>query len=135
MSSPASPATVVTADHPVTGPDGTQCSFQLTTSGDPGAPAVLFLHGSGPGVTALTNWQDVLADPVLAGGFHNIAPDIIGYGDSTHPDPPPQGLKEFTDLRVETLVALLDDLGIDKVDLVGNSMGGIISLCLTLAHP
>jgi len=108
-------------------------TFHLSTSGDPSKPPVLWLHGSGPGVTALTNWEHLLED--LAGDFHNIAPDIIGFGDSTHPDPPPEGLGPFTALRVESLAALLDELGIDEVDLVGNSMGGIISLCFTLAHP
>lgn len=127
-----SPATITTEDLTVDAPTG-PVTFHLSTSGDPTSPPVLWLHGSGPGVTALTNWDAILTD--VAGDFFNIAPDIIGFGDSTHPDPPPQGLKAFTDLRIETLVALLDHLGIDQVDLVGNSMGGIISLCFTLAHP
>ena len=108
-------------------------TFHLSSSGSPSRRPVLWLHGSGPGVTALTNWERVLED--LAGDFYNFAPDVIGFGDSTHPDPPPVGLDAFTELRVDTLIALLDHLGIDQVDLVGNSMGGIISLCLTLAHP
>lgn len=108
-------------------------TFHLSTSGERTSPPVLWLHGSGPGVTALTNWDALLEE--LEGDFFNIAPDMVGYGDSTHPDPPPDGLKAFTDLRIATLIALLDHLGIDQVDLVGNSMGGIISLCFTLAHP
>lgn len=124
---------ITTRDVALSAPDGTAVTFHLSTSGDPLAPPVLWLHGSGPGVTALTNWDRVLED--LAGTFYNLAPDVIGFGDSTHPDPPPQGLAAFTTYRVETLVALLDELGIEQVDLVGNSMGGIISLCLTLAHP
>lgn len=112
---------------------GEPVTLHVSTSGDPTRPPVLWLHGSGPGVTALTNWERILED--LAGDFWNIAPDMVGFGDSTHPDPAPQGLKAFTDLRVETLVALLDHDGIDQVDLVGNSMGGIISLCFALAHP
>lgn len=107
--------------------------FHLSTSGDGHGPPVLWLHGAEPGVSALDTWTPMLRD--LAGDFHNLAPDLIGYADSTHPDPPPPGLGEFAQLRVETLVALLDHLGIDQVDLVGNSMGGIISLCLALAHP
>ena len=125
-------STISTTDVTTAAPSG-EVTFHLSVSGDPSFPPVLWLHGSGPGVTALTNWERVLED--LAGDFHNLAPDLIGYGDSTHPDPPPEGLKAFTDLRVDALVALLDRLGIDQVDLVGNSMGGIISLCFTLAHP
>jgi 2-hydroxymuconate-semialdehyde hydrolase len=107
--------------------------FHLSTSGDPTQPPVLWLHGSGPGVTALTNWENLL--DAVAGDFYNIAPDIICFVDSTHPDPPPQGVAAFTDLRVKTLVGLLDQLGIETVDMVGNSMGGIIGLCLALAYP
>jgi 2-hydroxymuconate-semialdehyde hydrolase len=124
---------ITTRDVTVPAPDGPPVTFHLSTSGDPSAPPVLWLHGSGPGVTALTNWERILED--LARTFHNLAPDVIGFGDSTHPDPPPAGLKAFTELRVRTLLALLDELGIDQVDLVGNSMGGIVSLCLALAHP
>lgn len=108
-------------------------TFHLSISGDPNRRAVLWLHGSGPGVTALTNWQQQLE--TLAGDFHNIAPDVIGFGDSTHPDPPPQGIAAFTELRVTTLLALLDQLGVDEVDIVGNSMGGIVGLCLALTQP
>ena len=124
---------ITTRDLTVTDPSGREVTFHLSTSGDSSRPPVLWLHGSGPGVTALTNWDRLLED--LADDFHNLAPDVIGFGDSTHPDPPPEGLGPFTAYRVETLIALLDELGIDQVDLVGNSMGGIISLCLTLAHP
>jgi pimeloyl-ACP methyl ester carboxylesterase len=71
----------------------------------------------------------------LGDEYHNIAPDIIGFGDSTHPEPPPAGLAEFTQLRVDSLLALLDTLGVDKVALVGNSMGGIISMRLAVQAP
>ncbi len=37
------------------------------TRGDPRSRPVLWLHGSGPGVTALTNWQDALEQ--LSGDF------------------------------------------------------------------
>src|SRR5271166_3366918 len=107
-------------------------TFHLSTSGEPGSLPVLWLHGSGPGVTALTNWHGALES--LSRDFYNIAPDVIGFGDSTHPDPPPQGIAAFTTLRVQTLAALLDHLGIDTVDIIGNSMGGIVGLCLALAH-
>lgn len=108
-------------------------AFHLLESGPRTAPTLVFLHGSGPGANALTNWQWQLGE--LGDEFHCVAPDVIGFGESTHPDPPPQGLKAFTELRVRTLAALLDQLGLDKVTLVGNSMGGIISLLFTLTHP
>ncbi|MEN9645913.1 MAG: hypothetical protein RL238_2582 [Actinomycetota bacterium] len=122
------PATVVTRDVPVG-----DVTFHLLEAGPKDAPTILFLHGSGPGANALTNWEWQLGD--LGDEFHCIAPDVVGFGESTHPDPAPVGLKAFTELRVRTLIALLDQLGIEKVTLVGNSMGGIISLLLTLTAP
>ncbi|MFN3337773.1 MAG: alpha/beta fold hydrolase, partial [Thermomicrobium sp.] len=38
---------------------------------------VLFLHGSGPGVTAWANWR--FAVPALADQFDCIAPDLWGF--------------------------------------------------------
>ena len=108
-------------------------AFHLLESGPRDAAPLVFLHGSGPGANAETNWEWQLGE--LGDEFHCIAPDIIGFGESTHPDPPPQGLKAFTELRVRTLAALLDQLGLDRVTLVGNSMGGIISLLFTLTYP
>ncbi|MBW8483156.1 alpha/beta fold hydrolase [Actinomadura parmotrematis] len=108
-------------------------TFHLLESGDPADETVLWLHGSGPGVTAATNWERVLAD--LAGDFHHLAPDMIGFGDSTHPDPAPASASAFKDLRVDTLLALLDELGAGRAHLVGNSYGGIVALALALKAP
>lgn len=100
--------------------------IHLNESGPPDAPTILFLHGSGPGATGASNWEAVLAD--LGTDYHCLAPDVVGFGDSTHPDPPPQGLGPFTQFRIDTLLGLLDKLGVEKVNLVGNSMGGIWSI-------
>jgi len=107
--------------------------FPLSESGNARSEAVLWLHGSGPGATALSNREGVIGD--LAGDFHNLAPDVIGFGDSSHPDPAPQGMLAFTKLWVETLLRLLDTLGLERVHLVGNSMGGMISLGLVSQAP
>ncbi|MGI5232203.1 alpha/beta fold hydrolase [Actinoallomurus sp. CA-142502] len=108
-------------------------STRVYETGEPGRPAVLLLHGSGPGVSGLSNWREVIT--TLADRFHCVAPDIIGFGDSTHPDPAPQGFLANAELRVPKLIELLDALGIDKVSLVGNSMGGMYSLRLVQLAP
>lgn len=118
-------------DVTVAGPSG-PLTFHVLESGPADGEPVLWLHGSGPGANASTNWEWQLGE---LGELRNIAPDVIGFGRSTHPDPPPLGVKAFTELRVRALIALLDELGIDRVTLVGNSMGGIISLAFTLAAP
>ncbi|MCZ4518862.1 alpha/beta hydrolase [Rhodococcus ruber] len=105
----------------------------LNEAGDPSRPAVLFLHGSGPGATGMSNWSAVLGD--LSDDYYCLAPDVLGFGDSTHPNPPPQGLAAFTTARVDSLIALLDVLCLERVTPVGNSMGGIWSLELARRIP
>jgi 2-hydroxymuconate-semialdehyde hydrolase len=95
--------------------------------------AIVFLHGSGPGASALGNWKYAL--PVMSGSYDCIAPDLQGYGNSEHPAHPPQGMPGWMDLWVEQVIGLLDALGLQTVDLVGNSMGGDISLHLMDRHP
>ncbi len=98
--------------------------FNVNQSGEGNDHVVLWLHGSGPGVTAMSNWEGALND--LGGAFHNIAPDMLGFADSTHPDPPPKR-GDFLDLRADTMIELMDALGIDQFDLIGNSMGAAVS--------
>ena len=107
--------------------------FHVSETGPRDARPIVFLHGSGPGVTAMTNWEWLVGE--LGDEYHCIAPDVIGFGDSSHPNPPPQGLGAFTQLRVDTLLGLFDSLGLESVTLVGNSMGGIISVAMALQAP
>lgn len=86
-----------------------------------GAP-VLMLHGSGPGVSGWANWQHAI--PVLASGARVIAPDIIGFGHTERPDDVRYSLRTWTD----HVWGLLDALGLDRVSVVGNSLGGRIAL-------
>jgi len=112
---------------------GRSYAFRLARSGRVGAPPILWLHGSGPGVTALSNWSGMLE--AFGDAYDNLAPDIVGFGESTHPDPPPAGRKAFTELRARTLLRLLDALGLERVNLVGNSMGGVIALVMADEAP
>lgn len=93
---------------------------------------ILLLHGSGPGANAMSNWQFAL--PFLGDSFHCLAPDIAGFGQSQH-DQPPSGTEAWIDTWVNQLIALLDARNLDKVHLVGNSMGGGVSLHLLDRHP
>ncbi len=93
-----------------------------------GSP-VLLIHGSGPGVSAWANWR--LSFPVLSQKFRVIAPDIVGFGFTERP----AGISYTLDNWVKHALSLLDALGLDKVDLVGNSFGGALSLALAVRHP
>lgn len=93
---------------------------------------LLLLHGSGPGATAISNWVHLL--PYLGADYHCLAPDIAGFGQSPC-DRPPRGAAQWINVWVQQLIDLLDAEGIDQVDLVGNSMGGGVSLHLVRNHP
>lgn len=100
----------------------------LDNSGGSGFP-VLMIHGSGPGVTAWANWR--LAMPVLAERRRVIAPDMAGFG---YTERKPDAVYSM-DNWVAHAVGLLDALGIEQTDLVGNSFGGALALALAIRHP
>lgn len=95
----------------------------------PGQPPVLFIHGSGAGVSAWANWR--LAMPVVAKERRVIAPDMVGFGYTDRP----AGITYNMDTWVQQALDVLDTMSIDKVDLIGNSFGGALSLALTIRAP
>ncbi|MBD8003734.1 alpha/beta fold hydrolase [Bacillus norwichensis] len=101
--------------------------------GEQNRETVIFLHGGGPGATAQSNWKDVL--PVFSEQYHVLAPDIQGFGSTDHPEAPPTDMLGWMRQRVDQISALLDELGIDKAHVVGNSMGGALALNLIMNIP
>jgi len=95
--------------------------------------AVLLLHGGGPGAQAWSNWQPALT--LLGDRFDVVAPDLVGFGTTDHPDPPPYGPRLWLQARCEQLAGLLDELDIACADLVGNSLGGALALHMAILHP
>lgn len=93
-----------------------------------GAPA-LFIHGSGPGVSAWANWR--LALPACSQRLRVIAPDMVGFGYTERP----AGISYNLDTWVGQAVGLLDALEIPRADIVGNSFGGALALALAVRHP
>jgi 2-hydroxymuconate-semialdehyde hydrolase len=92
-------------------------------------PPVLFIHGSGPGVSAWANWR--LALPVLARQRRVIAPDMRGFGYTDRPS----GMAYTMDAWVQQALDVLDALDIERADVVGNSFGGALSLALAIRAP
>jgi 2-hydroxymuconate-semialdehyde hydrolase len=113
--------------------DGVSYTLHTHEIGAGADPAIVWLHGSGPGVSAWSNWERLITG--LLPGYHHVAPDMVGFGDSTHPENPPRGIRAYAELRAQTLFALLDALGLERVHVVGNSMGGMIALRMLQLRP
>ena len=93
-------------------------------------PALILIHGSGPGVTAFANWRGIIPD--MSKHFRVIAPDMVGFG---YTDCPAE-ISDFTlDVWVSHIVGLLDALEIEQASFIGNSFGGALSLATAARHP
>ena len=93
-------------------------------------PAVVFLHGSGPGASGLSNFGPN-AQHLAANGFRALMPDLLGYGRSSMP----ADVSYHIDVFVDTLCAWMDALQIPQCAVVGNSMGGAVAIRLALRFP
>jgi 2-hydroxy-6-oxonona-2,4-dienedioate hydrolase len=90
-----------------------------------GSP-VIMLHGSGPGASGWSNFKSNIG--VLGHDHRVLALDMPGWGKT---DTAPPGDRD----HVEALVLFLDEVGIDKAAIVGNSMGGMTALRFAVEHP
>jgi 4,5:9,10-diseco-3-hydroxy-5,9,17-trioxoandrosta-1(10),2-diene-4-oate hydrolase len=93
-----------------------------------GEPVVM-LHGGGPGASAWSNFGRNL--PVFAEQYRTLLVDQPGFGHSDKPEITGQ----FFTFSADALVGLLDTLGIERVHLVGNSLGGGTAVRFALRHP
>lgn len=94
-----------------------------------GSP-VLMLHGSGPGVSAWANWR-LNMDALAASGHRVLAPDLVGFGYTERPEDVYYSLDTWR----EQVFAFLDALGLRRIAIVGNSLGGRIALDMAGSRP
>ena len=92
-------------------------------------PAVVMLHGGGPGASGVSNYSRNV--DALAQDFRVIVPDMPGYGRSI------KGVDQYDPFGylADMIRGLLDDLAIDTAHLIGNSYGGAAALRLALDTP
>lgn len=95
---------------------------EITGAPQPPQAPVVFLHGFS---LDRRLWADQTA--ALAGAFQTIAYDLRGFGGASLPDGPFR--------HADDLLALLDQLQIERAHLVGLSLGGGLALDFCLAHP
>lgn len=95
--------------------------YEIHSEGEP----VLLMHS----VTgSMAQFENVI--PILAEEYQVIAVDFRGHGRTTD-----SGQPLSYELMASDMVALLDQLEIDAVHIVGNKDGGIIGLVMAMEHP
>ncbi|MFE0906567.1 alpha/beta fold hydrolase [Streptomyces mutabilis] len=101
--------------------DGTRIAYQLQGEG----PVLVLLAGQ---ANSHHWWDSVRVD------FHPVRStltlDYRGTGESDKPD-----TLHSTELFAQDVIAVLDDLGIDRADIYGTSMGGRVAQHLAARHP
>ena len=95
-------------------------------SGSAGAPGLCFLHGG----AAHAHWFDAVT-PAFLDGYHVIALDQRGHGESQWAEPPAYGTEDFT----ADLLGLMDTLGWSRMTVIGHSMGGHNAMTFAAWHP
>ncbi|HTM61752.1 MAG TPA: alpha/beta hydrolase [Burkholderiales bacterium] len=107
--------------------------MRIVEAGVAGRPPILLLHGF---PELAYSWRKVM--PALAAaGFHVIAPDQRGYGETTGWDNRyDTDLERFRVLNlVEDVAQLLARLGLEQVHVVGHDFGSPVAACCALAKP
>ena len=94
---------------------------------DGSAPPLLMLHGSGPGVTGWRNFGGNLA--TFSPSFRCLVLELPGFGVSDPTDQHPMLSS------APAVLAFLDALELDSVDIIGNSMGGMIAAQVAIQQP
>ncbi|MEO2265838.1 alpha/beta fold hydrolase [Pseudoalteromonas sp. YIC-656] len=98
-------------------------NYQISGLEPTQAKTVIVIHGL---FGSLDNLK-VVARP-LSEMFHVINVDVRNHGKSFHSD------TMNYDVMAQDIVALMDELGIEKAHLVGHSMGGKIAMQVALLH-
>lgn len=109
-----------------------------TIPGSDGVDLAVVDEGSGPAVLLLHGWPDsadlwtAQVEALGAVGRRVIAPDLRGFGASTAPDDVAAYRIGYS---VRDVVALLDALDLDRVDVVGHDWGAPVAWLFATRHP
>ncbi len=101
--------------------------YNDTAEGD---EVVVMLHGSGPGASGWANFNRNI-QPLTDAGYRVILMDCPGWGksDST------VCAGSRSQFNADILKGLVDHLSIDRVHILGNSMGGHSAVAFALEYP
>jgi pimeloyl-ACP methyl ester carboxylesterase len=100
--------------------------FFVREAGPAGAPPLLLLHGWA--YAGHLTWHKVI--PVLAEHFRLFVVDLRAHGKTDRV----RGRYDIADCADE-IAGVLDALGLERVPVVGYSMGGMVAQSLAIRHP
>jgi pimeloyl-ACP methyl ester carboxylesterase len=111
-----------------TAKDGVRLAYE--TVGD-AADIIVLVHGFGS--SRAQNWRDTgWYDTLTKAGYHVVAMDCRGHGESDKPHTTPgYGHDEMAG----DVLAVMDHAGVESAHVMGYSMGGFISIHLLIGHP
>lgn len=92
---------------------------------------IVLIHGGGPGASAWSNFESNV--PALVEHYSLLLLDLPGYGKSGPAQQEP-GTSAFA-YYAEIVRAVLDHSGIERVHMIGNSLGGGVSFRFAEAYP
>ena len=95
-----------------------------------GAETVVMLHGSGPGASGWANFHRNI-EPLVTAGYRVILLDCPGWSKSD----PVVSEGSRSNLNASALKGLLDVLDLDRVHIIGNSMGAHSTVAFALENP
>jgi len=93
----------------------------------PNGKTVLLLHGK----NFASNYWERTANDLATAGFRVIMPDQIGFGKSDKPT----NIQYSFQFLAQNTKAILDKLKVEKVSVLGHSMGGMLATRFTLMYP
>lgn len=108
---------------------GRMLNIHYNDIGD-GDNVVVMLHGSGPGATGWANFNRNI-DPLIDAGFRVLLINCPGWGKTDTV----VCAESRSDLNGRVVKAVIDQLGLNKISLLGNSMGGHSAVAFALANP
>lgn len=95
-----------------------------------GDETVVMLHGSGPGASGWANFNRNV-DAFVEAGYRIILMDCPGWGKSDSII----CRSSRSELNARVLKDLLDSIGVQRANIIGNSMGGHSAVAFALANP
>ena len=99
----------------------------LITGGYSEQEPVVMIHGLGPNAALV--WRDIMP-PVADAHYKVIAPNLPGFASSDH-----KQVQYTIAYQAEAVAQMLDELKIDKVNLIGNDLGADVALYYAVEHP